>query len=384
MKKFKFIKIVCIISMISLILTACGSNATTSTDNKTQGNQKEITVTDVVGRKVKLKAPVNKVVLTFNFEEYMTVAGKEGFKKIVGWSRDYWKGRRQDVWKEFTEAYPELKKIPDVGYTVKKTFSVEKIITLKPDVVLMCANDYENNKTNIEKLNQAGIPVVFVNYHSQKTEDYTASTLLLGKVLGKEQRAKEVVAFYKNQVDKVYSKLKNIKKAEPKVYIELGTKGGSSTYGDSYGDIMWGALIKNCRAKNIAIDKVKKMGPLSREYILSQNPETIIITGLSSNGNKNKLNLGYEGDKKDTKDTLNKYIKRSGWNKLNAVKNKKVYGIYHDFSRHIFDFAGLQYCAKAIYPEEFKDLNPEENLKEFYEKFYPLKLKGQWMVGVEK
>ena len=46
----------------------------------------------------------------------------------------------------------------------------------------------------------------------------------------------------------------------------------------------------------------------------------------------------------------------------------------------IFDFAGAQFMAKMIHPELFADLEPEENLAEFFELYMPTELKGAWTV----
>ena len=56
--------------------------------------------------------------------------------------------------------------------------------------------------------------------------------------------------------------------------------------------------------------------------------------------------------------------------------------LYHDLSRHIFDFAGTQFLAKQIYPELFEDINPEENLRDFFDKYMPVELDGVWTISL--
>lgn len=54
--------------------------------------------------------------------------------------------------------------IPDVGYN--EDISVEKIISLAPDVVIMSqAVNYDLMETELSRLADAGIQVAFVNYH---------------------------------------------------------------------------------------------------------------------------------------------------------------------------------------------------------------------------
>ena len=64
------------------------------------------TLTDVLDRQVEVKDGVKKVVLTFYFEEYFVTTGEEGVSKIVGWSKGYWKGRREATWQAFLKKFP--------------------------------------------------------------------------------------------------------------------------------------------------------------------------------------------------------------------------------------------------------------------------------------
>ena len=47
-----------------------------------------------------------------------------------------------------------------------------------------------------------------------------------------------------------------------------------------------------------------------------------------------------------------------------------------------FDFAGTQFLAKQIYPELFEDINPEENLRDFFDKYMPVELDGVWTISL--
>ncbi|WP_146043731.1 ABC transporter substrate-binding protein [Clostridium sp. chh4-2] len=353
---------------------------------QTESASGEINVTDLCGREVTLEKPAERVVLTFNFEEYFAVTGEEGISKIVGWSRKYWEGRRQSSWDVFTEKFPELKDIPDVGYVPKNTFNVETVISLKPDLVLMAKNDYESVQTDLERLNAAGIPVIFVDYHLQTMDNHTNSTLLIGKVMGKEQQAQALVDFYKEQTDIVTERMKKAGAdlEKPKVYVEFSEAAGPGTFGASYGKQMWGALIDQCGGDNITRDLVEgASAPVMPEQVLAANPDIIIFAGNQFADSDVNVGLGYTSDKETAARNLKSYGDRPGWSEINAVKNGQMYALYHDLSRHIFDFAGLQYFAKTIHPELFEDLDPDKNLKEFHDKFYPVEYKGTWFVSLE-
>ena len=85
------------------------------------------------------------------------------------------------------------------------------MIALNPDVVIIHNWEFMwsgiATKEALAKLEKAGIPVVFVDFYMDPMGNSTKSMLLLGQILGKEQRAKEIVDFYDQHVDTVYSRL---------------------------------------------------------------------------------------------------------------------------------------------------------------------------------
>jgi iron complex transport system substrate-binding protein len=49
---------------------------------------------------------------------------------------------------------------------------------------------------------------------------------------------------------------------------------------------------------------------------------------------------------------------------------------------HVFQFVALEYFAKWLHPEIFRNTNPINDLKEFYEIFMPYPLRGVWVVNL--
>ncbi len=341
-----------------------------------------IEVTDMKGRTVTVPSEINRVIVTFNMEEYFAVAGEEGIDKLAGWSHKYWLGRRNDAYEAFTAVYPQLKDIPDVGYN--GDISIEAIISLQPDVVLASSTgaNYNALEPAFDNLRAAGIECVFFDFHAQTIEKHTESVKLLGKILGQEERANEIAEFYTNQMAVISERLADLPdEARPRVYMEFSM--GPGQYGNTWSEQMWGALIRECGGTNIAAGMEGASVEIAPEQVISADPEVIIFTCSPREDVSDNVVLGYGADESLAREHLEAYKAREGWTALSAVKENHMGALYHDLSRHIFDFAGAQFLAKQIQPEIFADLDPEANLAEFFERFMPVKLDGVWTLSLK-
>lgn len=340
-----------------------------------------IEVTDMKDRTVTLPADIQRVVVTFNMEEYFAVAGEEGINKLVGWSHKYWEGRRQDAYDAFTTVYPQLAEIPDVGYN--GDISIEAIISLQPDVVLASSTgaNYNALEPAFDNLRAAGIECVFFDFHKQTVPTHCQSVQLLGKILGQEERANEIADFYTAQMALVTDRLTDLPdEARPRVYMEFSM--GPDQYGNTWSEQMWGALIRTCGGTNIAAGMEGASVEIAPEQVISSNPEVIIFTCSPRDDVSDNVVLGYGADEALAREHLEAYKNREGWADLDAVKNNRMGALYHDLSRHIFDFAGAQFLAKEIQPDLFTDLDPEANLAEFFHRFMPVELDGVWTLSL--
>lgn len=339
------------------------------------------TINDSLMRDVKVKKNVERVCITFNLEEYIAIGEEESVDKIVGWSFDYLRGRREDAYSAYTSIYPSLLDKKDIGYS--ENISVESIISLSPDVVLASASvNYTHFENKLDLLSKANIPVIFFDYHTDTIETIKKSNQIIGQVLNKEKRATEISTYYENKITPIFNKAKEIKEEDkPKVYMEFSK--GKDTYGNTWSKKMWGSLIEQVGGKNIAYNiSDANSVTMAKEAIISSNPDTIILTGALQNGLSNNVTLGYNQDENKAKESLATYLSRSEWSNITAVKNRNLHAIYHDLSRHIFDFAGIEFLAKCIQPDIYSDLNPLEDLKDFFHLYMPFELEGCFMISL--
>ena len=236
-----------------------------------------IEVTDALGRKVKVNSPVQRVVINFNYEEFTAVAGKDGWKKVVGMSRTPWEGWRPAIFSRYASVIPNLQAMPDVGHSDEGTFSAEKIIALKPDVLFIAEWTFNALKTAREQIEAAGIPIVVIDYNAQLLERHLASTRAMGKVMGTETRAEELASLYEREYKNVLTRVAKAGGAKKKVYVELG-QAGPETVGNSYSGTMWGKLITTLGADNLADGKLPgPWGPINAEAVIAENPEVIYV-----------------------------------------------------------------------------------------------------------
>lgn len=172
--------------------------------------------------------------------------------------------------------------------------NLEKVVSLKPDLIIMLE---DAQKREIKRFKDYGLPVYTINPHT--VAEVMNSLLELGKVTGKEKKAKVLVAGMRRRLRIVVLK-------RPRVLAVVGYNplivGGGGTFIDD--------VINYAGAENIT-GKAKAAYPqYSFEKLLEENPEYIIIP---------------EGVVKREE------IERDNrWQSLKAVKNNKILFINAD------------------------------------------------------
>jgi iron complex transport system substrate-binding protein len=292
--------------------------------NQNQGNNDSsknaaafpITIKDALGKKVVIKEKPKKIVsLLPSNTEIAFALGLD--KEIVGVS-DY-------------DTYPKeaLKKEKIGG----QEFNVEKIIGLKPNLVLAHASSALNSKAGLQQLTDAGISVLVVN-DAQNFEQVYDSISMIGKATGEQTKAGEIIKGMKSKLAAVKEKTAAIKDKK-KVYIEVSSQPDIYTTGKN---TFMNEMLTAINAENIFSDQ-KGWVKVNQESVIQKNPDVIITT------------YGYF-DKKAVENVLT----RKGWENVKAVKNKQVIDVNSDLvdrpGPRVVE--GVEDLAKAIYPEVFK------------------------------
>lgn len=343
-------------------------------------------ISDALGRKVTVDLPVKRIVVNFNFEEFTAVGGVDAWQNVVGISRAPWEGWRPLIFNRYKAVIPNLAAMPDIGFTEDNSLSAEKVIGLKPDVLLMSDWGYKASKTQMEQIEGAGIPVVVIDYNAQLLERHLASTRALGKITGQEARAEELATLYKTRFEDILARVAKAKAAgapTKTVYVELG-QAGADTIGNTYNNTMWGAVLTQLGAQNLATGRIPgPWGPLNAEAVIAANPDVILFASSSWVGKPKAVRTGYDVTPEETRASLKPYAERPGWADLKAVKAGEISAVEHGLGRTLYDFTAIEYIAKRLYPEQFADVDPVADLKAYHAKYLPVAFSGTWMLPLK-
>lgn len=340
----------------------------------------QVTVKDVLDRDVTFDSPAQRVIVGFYPEDYMAIGTEAAYDKVVAMSKYIWEARSAS-WEMYVKHRPSLQDIPEIGRVDTQTFSVEKAISLNPDVLMLAEWQFKGLGTDIERLENAGISVVVVDYNAQTVERHVKSTELIGLITGQEARAAKIAAEYKQTVESISKRLADANLPQPKVYTEFGAS-GVQELGFTFGKNMWGAISTMAGGDNISAPFVEWWGRLNPEQVIASNPDVIIITGYETGKGTDSMLMGQGVDTAEARKRLAGYKDRLGWSSISAVQNNRLFGAYHGACRTILDAAMIEFYAKAMYPELFSDLNPEQAYLDFYKKYLPVIPEGTFTIAL--
>lgn len=347
----------------------------------------QITLTDIAGRSVTLTVPVQRVILGEGRQLHIVAALDRDapIKRIVGWRDDLIKSD-PDTYLTYLSRYPEIAKLPLFGGLNEGGFSVEMAISLEPDLVLLNfeAKGASDETGLVEKLAALGIPVVYIDFRHSPFQNTEPSMRLMGRLFGKPEIAEELIAFRTAQVARVTERIAKAGDiARPLVMIDR-IPGYSDECCMSFGPENFGKLVEIAGGQNLGSELLPgTFGTISPETIITRNPDVVIATGgnwgaLVPGGNW--VGLGPGADLAEARRKLASLAKRPAFVNSQAVKNRRFYGIWHQFYNSPYQFVALQQIARWLHPELFADLDPDATLRELHERFLPVPFQpGYWI-----
>lgn len=235
---------------------------------------------------------------------------------------------------------PAADNLPNIG----KVFNpdVEKIISLKPDLIIAQSGVQDNIKP---VLTQLGIPVL---YFQMKTYDDVINMLgVMSRIVNQEEAANRIIKKMESEKKTIVDRLPQ---ASTRAVILYAT---SQDIGVKLPNSIAGNVAEILKVENIAEEAETSVFrtenvPFSMETIIQKDPDVILVTSMLGDDTSPQQVI----EKKLGNDPL--------WKNLRAVKENRV--IYLPQKYFLYnagaDFVkAIEYMAKALYPDIYGDLN---------------------------
>ena len=318
------------------------------------------TITDMAGRTVVVPSEIKRVICTSpppSTFVYMVAPDR-----LAAWNSAL--GKNEYIPEKYAEG---IEPIGGGGSVVVTNY--ELIISLNPDIVVVsCTTGDEATLASIaEQQKKLGsIPVVAVK-DARNSTGYSAPIRFTGDLLGEEEQAEAMIAFYEGILATVTERAVSIPDGERvRVYYAEGPQGLAT---DPTGSVH-SELIELCGGRNVAdcaLNPGSGMTEVSMEQIILWDPEVILV-------------LDPEFYATIRTDPL--------WQDITAVKTDRVYLIprtafcWFDRPPGINRIIGIPWTAKVLYPDRFSDMDLEGLVKEYHELFLHISLSDDQIWGI--
>lgn len=355
MKTKRFLALVLAL-MMALSLFGCGEK---SQPDDTANTSETVTVTDMIGREVKivpgsyqrivcigagalrLYSYVGDISLLCGVEDVDNTSLNERPQMFDGVARPY-----VIVYGEDFAALPSC----GVGGPNAQAAEAEKILSCTPDLII---SEYGDTEKEDALQQQVGVPVITLRTGVDGVfgDAFSGSVTLLGKVLGKETRAAELLAFVEAETADIQTRTADIAEdSKPSVYIcGLGNWGTTN-------HLMTTEDYSTFRVANIknAVSGlgVKGIQPIEAEKFTALGADMdLMIVDAAAVKNIKPL---YAGD--------------SGmFDSCKAWQNGEVY-LEMAYNAYYTNFeialANAWFAGKCAYPDRFEDIDMTEKLNE--------------------
>ncbi len=336
MKVNKLLILILLLSISAIYLVGCNTETAESSNQEVKEaidskDEFGITITDdnvsfVDGRGEEVsirKNPERVVVLFASFLEIWTKNGGELIGMVEDTSGNH---------------IPGTEGVETVGRT--GAISLEKIISLKPDLVILSSNT-SSQMEMVPSLEQNNIPVIAFDYKFK--EDYYKMVKLFTAINEREDLYEENALTIEKEIQEIVEKTSN--ENPKKVFLmfasskSLEARGSNSTVGEIFADL---------HAVNITDEAGVPFEDqsFSMEKLIEEDPEYIFVITMGSDMEKiqDKIKADAESN--------------PAWASLSAVKNNK----YIFLPKDLFTYKAneryaeaYEYLAKILYPEAFSN-----------------------------
>ena len=344
--------ILAVAAVLSVVLTA----GCVTTDSP-QSGEGMVTITDAFGREVTIPENPEKIaVVGSGSMRYFMYLGLDTDMFVAVDAQD---GRLYSYSFEqrpYALAHPELKEKQAVGPT-KGVVDNEKLLMSGAEVLFMGGSTSSNAEVANEIQEKTGIPVVmfYVGNYVTDSEEIQDSLLMLGEILGKEQRAKDLIAYFDAVEDDLQKRVKGLS-ADETVYV--GGVAYNGVHGlDGTDPTYYPFAVLNLKNAASEVSSVSQTGyaQISKEKLLEWDPDFIIVDLATLTAAEGGALVELKND--------------PSYKELTAVKNNMVYTVNPHTAmnvNHETTLANAYFIGKLLYPEQFEDIDPVKKADEIY------------------
>lgn len=332
----------------------------------------QIVVTDIAGRQVQLERPATRIVLAApSYFPALSLLTDAPADLVVG------VGGLQDG--NASEMERELAGKPRVGWMGSGTFSVERVLELKPDVVISAEVPAGPSHDVEAVLAKAGIAVVYVDFYFDPATNTVPSLEIIGQVVGAEARAKDYAAFHQGKIDHVLARLAAAEVERPRLLVNPRTAGPECCWASGSVGVL--KYFEKLSVSNIAEGKVPgSVGQLSPEYVMESDPQ-VLVTIDSATGRDSLF--GTPRSSANAVRALSERPLHPALRVASAARDGRVHVIDESLTYGPLNVLTVELFAKWIHPELFAGLEPQQTLDEINSRFLSRPLQGPFWASLD-
>jgi iron complex transport system substrate-binding protein len=342
-----------------------------------------VTVTDAAGRQVTVPHQPRAVLLGAGINLVaLALLDPDPVSLLAGWADDT---RRYDpgLYAAFLARFPQLAEVPVVGGGTDESFSLEKALTVGADLGIFGAwqAETEQGRLILDRLSAAGVPAVVVDFNHRPLANTAPGMRLLGRVLGREDRANAFADFWEARLDRIRRRMAAHPEPGPTVLMHAYPLPDDCCW--AIGATGLGELMSLVGGRNIAADRFPDAGVLSLEYVIGRDPQVYIATGLPQADGVPGLVVGPGVPAETARRSLAAVLAAPGLSGLAAARDGRVHGLWNFFNAVPLNIVAVEAVARWVRPEIFGDLDPGATLAEISSRFSALPFDGALWVSLD-
>ena len=301
----------------------------------------KVTITDVTGRVVTLERPASRILGTHNPSLNTAIVLGGGDKYIGGF------GNKKMADKLYDFVMDDYDGIVEIGKG--KNVNLETVVTLGKNNVAILP---ERFKDQVEQFENIGVPAVVALPNSESFDTIKNSLTIVGKVLGVEDRAKQINAFIDKNISETKAAAAKVKNKPSVMFL-----GSSSPVSVATSSMIQTDIIDMAGGTN-AVKGVEVKGAFADvniEQIIAWNPDIIWVPKYASY-------------------TVESLLSDPKWGSIKAIKDKAVYVFPSELEPWDYPTAsavlGLRWGLYSLHPELFSRNDLMKTADEFYNLVY--------------